>query len=197
MRGLTWSGIAIALCTWPLLVIAALVGAAVSGVALGAPSGLTLGLVLLVFLEVFVFTALGEELGWRGYALPILLARRRPLAASIIVGSIWAIWHLPLFWIPGTSQAGIPFGYFALTILASSFVYTAVFRMTQPSVIPVLLLHSSQDASLSVAQIGWPQATAGGVFWFTYFGMVLFAGAVAMFVPHRESESTRGRQAAR
>ena len=189
-RGATGNGLAIALGTWPLLVSVALAAAGVSGVALGVQPGLTIGLVLLVFIEVFVLTALGEEVGWRGYALPLLLARRHPFAASIIVGSVWAIWHLPLFWIPGTAQAGIPFVYFALSILAASLVYTAVFRLTQPSIIPVLLLHSSQDASLSIAQIGWPQATAGRVFWFTYFGLVLLAGVAAVFVPRRGYKST-------
>jgi membrane protease YdiL (CAAX protease family) len=39
---------------------------------------------------------LGEELGWRGFLLPELLKRRSPLAASLFLGLIWALWHLPV-----------------------------------------------------------------------------------------------------
>ena len=47
---------------------------------------------------------LGEELGWRGFALPRMLARWRPLKASLILGLIWGIWHLPAFLIVGLPQ---------------------------------------------------------------------------------------------
>jgi len=48
-----------------------------------------------------------EEPAWRGYALPRLLESHAPLAAGLIVGAAWALWHLPLFFIEGTYQAGL------------------------------------------------------------------------------------------
>lgn len=55
------------------------------------------------------FGPLGEELGWRGCALPRLLARRGALASACIIGVVWTFWHLPLFWAPaGTSISGAP-----------------------------------------------------------------------------------------
>jgi membrane protease YdiL (CAAX protease family) len=176
-RGITWRGIGLALVAWPALVAIAIGAAGFGGAQLSVAPQLSLAVVALSFIEILIFTAAGEELGWRGYALPILLDRTRPDVASIIVGSIWAVWHLPLFWIPGTAQAAIPFGYFALAVIASSFVYTAVFRLTAPSVIAVMLLHTIADVSLSIAQIGWPQATDGAVFWFTYLGVLVLTGA--------------------
>jgi len=44
---------------------------------------------------------LGEELGWRGFALPRMLTRWQPLAVSLILGLIWGVWHLPAFFIVG------------------------------------------------------------------------------------------------
>ncbi len=181
-RGITWRGLALALVAWPALTAIAIGSAGFSGAELSMAPRLSLVLVVLIFIEILIFTSVGEEVGWRGYALPILLEKTGPVVASIVVGAIWTLWHLPLFWIPGTAQAAIPFGYFALAILASSFVFTAVFRLTAPSIIAVLLLHTTEDASLSIAQVGWPQATGGGVFWFTYLGVVVLTGSAVAFL---------------
>lgn len=54
-----------------------------------------------------LFGALVEEAAWRGYALPQLLESHAPLAAGLAVGAAWALWHLPLFFIEGTYQAGL------------------------------------------------------------------------------------------
>ena len=52
---------------------------------------------------VLVILVVGEELGWRGYALPKLLAKRSPLIASLIIGVLWGAWHLPTFFISGNT----------------------------------------------------------------------------------------------
>lgn len=54
-----------------------------------------------------LFGPLVEEAAWRGYALPQLLESHAPLAAGLAVGAAWALWHLPLFFIEGTYQAGL------------------------------------------------------------------------------------------
>jgi membrane protease YdiL (CAAX protease family) len=57
---------------------------------------------MLPFFVVLVLTdGLGEETGWRGFALPRLLDRTGPLPASLLLGVMWAVWHLPLFWTVG------------------------------------------------------------------------------------------------
>ncbi|MGB5048999.1 MAG: type II CAAX endopeptidase family protein, partial [Caldilineaceae bacterium] len=74
-------------------------------------------LVIVVFLYVFVFTSLGEEIGWRGYALPRLQAHFSPFAASLILGLIWAFWHLPLFWMADNFHQQLPVSWFILQVL--------------------------------------------------------------------------------
>ena len=126
VRGVTSRGLAAALLIWPAVVGAALIVAALAGAPLAPERAISFVLVLLILIEILIFTAVAEEVGWRGYALPILLRRFSPVVASVILGAAWAVWHVPVFWIPGTAQAGIPFGYFALSVLAYSFIYTAV-----------------------------------------------------------------------
>jgi membrane protease YdiL (CAAX protease family) len=61
---------------------------------------------------------LGEELGWRGFALPRLLKGRSALSAGIILGVIWGVWHLPAFIISGTPQKSMSFPLFMIGVVA-------------------------------------------------------------------------------
>src|SRR5215469_15496259 len=58
---------------------------------------------------------LGEEPGWRGFALPRLQQRSGPLAGTLLLGILWGLWHLPLFFIPGTDQ-------YALSIVGTGYI---------------------------------------------------------------------------
>ena len=86
---------------------------------------------------------LGEEFGWRGFALPIMQTRFGAVRSNVALGAIWALWHLPLFWMTGTAQSQLPFGlFFALTI-ALSVIYTWLFNNTEGSVLLAMLFHAS------------------------------------------------------
>src|SRR5437899_2035419 len=86
----------------------------------------------------------GEELGWRGYALPRLQARFSALVSSLILGFIWGLWHLPRY-----LQTGDGYG-FALTIaqtICAAVVYTWVFNGTGGSLLLVTLLHAAYNTA--------------------------------------------------
>jgi membrane protease YdiL (CAAX protease family) len=89
----------------------------------------------------------GEELGWRGYALPRLLAERSALAASLILGVLWGAWHLPTFFVPGAPQYGLPFSAFVLLTMGYSVVIGWVFVHARGSVVIASLLHGAINLS--------------------------------------------------
>ena len=86
---------------------------------------------------------LGEEFGWRGYALPALQDRLGWRAASLGLGLVWGVWHLPLFFIDGTAQAHIPLPLFLLSVVALSVVFAWLVNRTAGSVVAALLFHTA------------------------------------------------------
>jgi membrane protease YdiL (CAAX protease family) len=101
--------------------------------------------VLLFFVVLTLTDGLGEELGWRGYALPHLLRRFRALAASLVLALIWAAWHLPLIWTEGSALYGHPIWLLVLDLGAKSVLFTWVFLRTRGSALLAVLLHGSTN----------------------------------------------------
>ena len=113
---------------------------------IGAPAALRLGTLSLLEPILFVLVV-GEELGWRGYALPRLLARRSALAASLILGVLWGVWHLPTFFVPGAPQHGLPIPAFVLLTVAYSVLFTWIYLHTRGSVLIATLFHGAINLS--------------------------------------------------
>jgi hypothetical protein len=86
---------------------------------------------------------LGEEFGWRGLVLPALEARFSPPWDSLILGSIWAVWHLPLFFISASAQHSLPFWLYALLTLPLTILITWVYHGSGDSLLLVMLLHAA------------------------------------------------------
>lgn len=105
------------------------------------------------FLVFLVGGPLGEEFGWRGYALPAMQARLGWRVSGLVLGGIWGVWHLPLFLIAGSSQnQGSLLAFFVL-IVATSVFYTWLFNRSSGSVLPVLLLHTASNSWPAVVPI--------------------------------------------
>src|SRR5829696_3617495 len=99
-----------------------------------------------VFLAVLFLTdGLGEELAWRGFALPRLLTGHNALAASLILGVLWSAWHLPLVWTEGVPLHQQPVWLLFSDTLAKSVLFTWVFLHTRGSVLLAALLHATTN----------------------------------------------------
>jgi membrane protease YdiL (CAAX protease family) len=92
-----------------------------------------------------------EEGGWRGFALPRMQPLHGPLVASVIIGTLWALWHLPEFFVPSWAAASGGSGILDIvkfTVIAIFFaiVFTWVFNNTKGSLLIAVLLHTAIDA---------------------------------------------------
>jgi len=88
---------------------------------------------------------LGEEFGWRGFALPRLLERQRPLLAAVTLGVIWWAWHLPTFFIPALSQSRLSVPVFLVNSLALSVIMTWLYRRTGGDLLLMILVHAAAN----------------------------------------------------
>lgn len=100
------------------------------------------------FIVMFTGGPFQEEFGWRGYALPRLQSMYSPFVSTLILGFIWAFWHLPQFLVP-YEKTGMfyitPIWSFILSIMATAFVFTWVHNHTNGSVLSALLLHTQMN----------------------------------------------------
>ncbi len=87
----------------------------------------------------------GEEIGWRGYALPRLAERIGISWASVVLGMIWALWHLPLFFLalPGNAEYGSSFPLWAWGVTALSVAFAWLYVRTGGSLLLTMVMHSA------------------------------------------------------
>jgi membrane protease YdiL (CAAX protease family) len=85
----------------------------------------------------------GEEIGWRGYALPRLAGQLGLARASIVLGLIWACWHLPVFFILGSDNFGRSFPVYLLAVTALSVAMAWLYWRTAGSLLLTMLMHSA------------------------------------------------------
>ena len=120
---------------------------------------------------------LGEEPGWRGYALPELQSRRSPLAATLVLAPIVALWHLPLVTSGKLALIGLP------ATVAITFFYTWLFNRTGGSVLLTLVFHVAQG-TFSYGVLGFTGADAARMDWLV--AVLWCALAVVLVVADRE-----------
>lgn len=115
-------------------------------------AGVSLGALFLPTLiqQALLSSPIGEEPGWRGYALPLLQQRMQPLWSGVTLGLFWAIWHLPRLLTQGSAPADLAAWGVALATLlvgnvATALLFTWLFNKTHGSVLLTLLLHTSYN----------------------------------------------------
>ena len=102
---------------------------------------------------------IGEELGWRGYALPRMALRLGLGPSSVLIGIIWAVWHLPLFFVLGGDTDGQSFPFYLLQVTAISVAIGWIYMKTDGSLFVTMLLHAAVNNTKDVVPSAVPGAT--------------------------------------
>jgi membrane protease YdiL (CAAX protease family) len=133
-----WMWYAVALLVLPLIHVA--------GVGLAALTGARIPFepAMIALLPLFLFTNLGEEIGWRGYAQPKLQDRIDPFMAALVVGLVWALFH----WVALLGNAESPWAYVLIStahLTAMSVIMAFIFNRAREALPVLVLAHASYD----------------------------------------------------
>ena len=137
-------------------------------------------------------SALGEEIGWRGYALPRLQTGRSALSASLILGPIWALWHLPLWLTGAPGRTPILYAAFVVSVIALSVILTWVYNSTGGSLLLVVLLHAT--ANLPLTLLLEPLGSRAMVPFMFYVALMVVAAIVVVIVAGHANLSRKRRK---
>ena len=172
-KGARWTWFLIALVLQPLITLIALGLERLFSIETFDFANFPGSLAFLTFLAAMLVANIWEELGWRGFALPLLQRRMPPLWAGALLGLIWGAWHLPAFFIGGTPQDGWSFAPFFLGCVALSLILTPLFNTSGGSILLSAFFHFQMINPL------WPDAQP-------YDSYLFAAVAVAVVWVNRE-----------
>jgi len=156
---------AVTALTLPLVmvVVAILVGVAAFSTATPTFSIGLIGIVAVEFVRIlFLGGPLGEEIGWRGFALPRMQTPRTAFDASVLLGIVWGLWHVPLYFVPGTGQfetlqAGTDpafgIGGFVGWTIGLSVLFTWLYNETRGSLLVVILFHAAVNLAVFLPSV--------------------------------------------
>lgn len=166
-----------------VLTLAAAIHVALGGSMPPSPAAGHIAMLIANFGLVFLVGGpLGEEFGWRGYALPVMQERLGWRSASLALGIIWGVWHLPLFFVAGSSQNQGSIAAFFVLIVATSVFYAWLFTRTRWSVLPALVLHTASNSWPFVVPV-LPSDTDQRPY-LTVIGLVLIAAIWLLLRPN-------------
>jgi membrane protease YdiL (CAAX protease family) len=143
-----------------------------------------------VFLPyVLIMTFLGggqEELGWRGYILDPMEERLGPWLGNLVLGVIWTCWHIPVFFIPGTSQTVMPFLAFMVLMIGYSWFYGWIRQVSGKRTMAGLIAHGWSNAFIPLFPIiVLTQGSAQPRFWLIA-SLTFLIGLVTMSLRSRK-----------
>ena len=140
-----------------------------------------------------IFGPVSEELGWRGFAQPKLEQRFGVVLGNLILGGVWSLWHLPLFFLPGTVQSTWSIGdarffLYLFEFIPLAYIYAWIFRRSDHSILAAILLHFNLNLIFTVTGTLSMRAELFRILFLCLSGLllVLYAGDVLQKEAHSE-----------
>ena len=160
----------------------------------GLPQDALFGVLPIIFLiNIFLGGPLAEDIGWRGYILPKLHEQINTLRASVLIGIIWAIWHLPFFIFPEWHGAvgNVPFLWFTLLTTSWSVLFAWVYVNTESILMPVLFHAAINTALGTLGVLGQSNGDLRPLILNTVLTWAAVGIVVAVFGSNLKRESVR------
>ena len=138
-------------------------------------------------IPLIILGPLSEEFGWRGFLQKRINSEFSLIPGSLIIGITWSLWHLPLFFMPGTSQHdfNMPYLPFMIAITSSSFIYTYIYIKSNGSMFSALLLHW---IGTYIMQVIASQVARSAAYNYLECLPALFIGVLFMLILRRKSQ---------
>ena len=149
--------------------------------------------VLALSVYMLIQVGIGEEIGWRGYALPKLQTGYSALVSSMILGVLWVLWHLPLFFNPATSYSNTPFWAFLVFMLPFPILYRWILDRTGGSVLMAMILHAVTNASTGPLWSAIPEASTAvsNTNVYLFHAAIVWVAAIAVLLVYGASNLSR------
>jgi membrane protease YdiL (CAAX protease family) len=142
-----------------------------------------------VYLLLMIFLGGGqEEIGWRGYILPYLENKFGFVFGSLILGIVWAIWHLPLWFIPGTSQGYMSFFAFMLLTIGYSYFFSWIIEASGKRLFSGLIVHGAANSFMPLFPTLAMVQNANQIRWWIYCVLILIIGTIIVIKRTRHKE---------
>jgi CAAX protease family protein len=157
------------------------------GLSLQLTGTFTPRLVIVFFAMLIADGPLGEEVGWRGFLLPALLRKWGPILASVVVGVVWYLWHVPLYAIDGK---GAPILFLA-DCIALSLIFTWFFLKSGYSTLLIIFLHNCSNYAIYVSRMLFPQFKDSDFARYIYYSLILILAILSAVALSRKPVSQR------
>ena len=198
--GRRWYGVALLFIPLFYLVGTLVLPGALASFTPESPAVLVVTWVIVLTLGGVIGGPLGEEPGWRGFALPRLQAQLGPLSGTLLLGFVWAGWHLPQLLMPewadqNGGMSATTLVIFLVTVLSIAIILTWIFNHTGGSVFVAMIAHSSVNTSQVVLNPLFPSVNSdlNGLIGFGILAIaILVATRGRLGYPTREATVSAG-----
>jgi len=160
------------------------------------PMLLPTALVFPVWWLLMVFLGGGqEEVGWRGYIMEPLEARFGLWGGNVVLGVVWSVWHAPLWFVPGSTQASMPFVAFTIGTIGLSFFFSWLMKTSGGRPMAGLMVHGTYNAIIPLFPTIVTEEDPSQVRWWLHQVLLLVVGALFLLrVARRRDHAPRERR---
>ena len=146
-----------------------------------------------VYLLLMVFMGGGqEEIGWRGYILPFLEKKYGLITGSLILGIIWSIWHIPLWFIPGTTQVYMNFIAFTFMTIGYSYIFSWIIELSSNRLLSGLVVHAIANGFAVIFPTLIMDKNANQIRFWIYTVIILIIGIIVVLIRTNNSRKIKG-----